>query len=193
MSDREKWDRRYREAAADDVRAALVLRANTHLLPAAGRALDLACGLGGNARLMAASGLDAEGWDVSQVAIDKLNVYARERGLALNGVCRDVEIEPPLPASFDVIVVSRFLSRTLAEDLIEALRPGGLLFYQTFTREHVDPVGPRNDEYRLAPNELLKLFYSLRTLVYREEGRIGDVRQGWRNEAMLVACRERTE
>lgn len=33
---------------------------------------------------------------------------------------------------FDVIVVSRFLDRTLGDAIIEVLKPDGLLFYQTF-------------------------------------------------------------
>ena len=64
-----------------------------------------------------------------------------------------------------------------------------MLFYQTYTRECVDVIGPRRSEYRLAINELLELFAGLRVLVYREEGRVGDLRIGWRNEAMLVAVK----
>jgi tellurite methyltransferase len=37
--------------------------------------------------------------------------------------------------AFDVIVVSRFLDRTLSDAIIDALKPDGLLFYQTFTRD----------------------------------------------------------
>jgi hypothetical protein len=68
-----------------------------------------------------------------------------------------------------------------------ALKPGGLLFYQTFTRVSVGPGGPQNPEYRLAENELLRMFQELQVVVYREEGEIGDKTHGFRNEAMLVA------
>lgn len=44
-----------------------------------------------------------------------------------------------------------------------------------------------NPAYRLATQELLRLFHPLRILVYREEGRVGDTTCGLRNEAMLVA------
>ena len=84
------------------------------------------------------------------------------------------------------MVVSRFLERSLAGNLVRALKPGGLLFYQTFIREKADAAGPHNPAYLLRPNELLELFKDLRLLVYREEALIGDLDRGFRNEAMLV-------
>jgi tellurite methyltransferase len=39
----------------------------------------------------------------------------------------------------------------------------------------------------LAENELLRLFSELRVLAYREEGRVGNMAEGFRNEAMIVA------
>ena len=50
---------------------------------------------------------------------------------------------------------------------MEALKPQGLLFYQTFTHERVTDQGPSNPSYRLAPNELLELFAPLHVLVTR--------------------------
>jgi hypothetical protein len=86
-----------------------------------------------------------------------------------------------------VILVCRFLDRGLVPALISALRPQGLIFYQTFLREAVSPDGPRNPDYRLESNELLRLFAPLHVLAYHEEGLVGDLAQGRRNEAMLVA------
>jgi hypothetical protein len=73
--------------------------------------------------------------------------------------------------------------------LAAALRPGGLLFYQTWTREAVTGRGPANPAYRLEPGELLRAFAGLRVLAYREEGRVGDVARGVRDQAWLVAMR----
>lgn len=183
------WDQRYRAAPVTEVAAARVLVENRHLLPAAGTALDLACGLGGNALLLAAAGLETRAWDSSPVAIEKLRELARERGLRVNAEVRDVVRDPPEANHFDVIVVSRFLDRDLTPRLIQALRPGGLLYYQTYTRARVDDSGPRNEAYRLADGELRALFAPLQLVVYREEGRIGRLDQGLRNEALLVACK----
>lgn len=187
--DREKWEAIYTTQAPAEARAAAVLLEFTHLLPASGRALDLACGRGGNALHLARHGLTVEAWDITQAALDLLNAQAVQTGLTLRTELRDVVAAPPPPASFDVISVSRFLDRKLVPQLCTALRPGGLIFYQTFVREAVSAEGPSNPEYRLGPNELLELFASLRVLAYREEGRSGDLSRGLRDEAWLVAAK----
>ena len=181
-----KWDARYRATAGDPPEAARVLRENRHLLPQQGDALDLACGRGGNALLLAAAGLNVQGWDLSPVAIAALTARAAAAAANVQGQVRDVVESPPAPGTFDVIVVSYFLERALAPALCAALRPNGLLFYQTFVRDKVSPQGPSNPDFLLAENELLALFGSLRTRVYREEGKLGDISQGLRNEALLV-------
>lgn len=189
-TDADKWNRRYRDGGAAPGLAAEVLRENLHLLPARGRALDLACGLGANALLLARQGLETWAWDIAPSAIDRLRVSAA--GLPLRPEVRDAIREPPEPGRFDVIVVSRFLDRHLAPHLATALRPGGLLFYQTFTHTRVDDSGPRSPQFLLADGELLRLFPGLTLRVYREEGTIGNVTRGLRNQAMLVAQRPDT-
>jgi len=185
---RDKWDARYRDAAGPGA-PARVLADNLHLLPANGAVLDLACGLGANALLLAERGLTVSAWDISPVAIARLQAVAGERGVEVQAEARDVERLPPPPDSFDVIVVSHFLERDLAPALATALRPGGLLFYQTFTREGAGGRGPSNPAFRLGPNELLQLFSGLRLVLYREEGDIGDAAAGLRGEAMLVGLK----
>jgi SAM-dependent methyltransferase len=181
------WNARYQETASVP-QAAYVLWENQHLLPATGQALDLACGLGGNALLLATCGLDTWAWDISDIAVARVQAAAQQQGVVLHAEVRDVVACPPCAESFDVIVVSRFLDRDLAPALIEALRPAGLLFYQTFTQVTIGDVkGPITPAYRLAPQELFTLFHPLRILVYREEGSGGDTTRGWRNEALLVA------
>lgn len=185
---RARWDRRYRESERRPG-PARVLTDYAHLLPAAGDALDLACGLGANARFLAARGLRVRAWDLSPVAIARAGERARAEGLSITAEVRDVSARPPEPERFDLIVVSRFLDRALAPALHASLRRGGLLYYQTFTRTHVTPTGPRSEDYRLADNELLTLFAGLQVVAYREEGRLGDLTRGFRDEAMLVAQR----
>jgi len=185
-----KWDLRYAMGTPEAARPCGVLAQHAHLLPLeGGTALDLACGLGGNAIFLAERGFAAAAWDISPVAVSKLNEYAGSRELAVHATARDVLASPPQAESFNVIVVSYFLERELAPGLMRALRPGGLLFYQTWTREAVSSNGPGNPVFRLARNELLELFRGLRLIVYREEGLVGDPSEGMRNEAWLVAMR----
>lgn len=186
-ADRERWNRRYSEADPTSFEPCYALQQFQHLLPAQGDALDLACGLGGNALLMATRGLQTEAWDISEVALERLEEEAHQRGLSLT--TRALEITPAAldTASFDVICVSRYLDRELCPAIVSALNPGGLLIYQTFTQATIDDSGPRNPSYRLGPNELLRLFANLELVAYREEGDLGDRTQGLRNEALLVA------
>ncbi len=190
---REKWDRRYAQGPADSPAPAQVLSEYAHLLPESGTALDLACGRGGNALFLARRGLEVHAWDISKAAIDGLGHQAKSEGLEIRTCECDVNESPPSSNMFDVICVSFYLERAIAGQIMEALKPRGLLFYQTFTHERVTDDGPGNPSYRLGPNELLELFAPLHVLAYREEGRTGNLQLGLRDTAWLVAQRRRGE
>lgn len=183
---RAKWDQRY--LGSDRLPPpASVLIENLHLLPESGRALDLACGLGASALLLAEQGLEVVAWDLSPVAIERLQREAKAHGLRILAQVRDLCERPPEPETFDLILVSHFLERDLVPALSDALRPAGLLFYQTFSNEAVTDRGPSNPAFRLETNELLKSFPSLLVRFYREEGRLSDIVRGTRDIAQLVA------
>ena len=185
-----KWDAHYQSGKHDQKQAVRVLRDYAHLLPTSGDALDLACGTGANALYLANKGMRVSAWDISAQALAILEGRCNRDSLQIEMQQRDVVQSPPLKNSFDVIVVSYFLDRGLIPDIINALRPGGLLFYQTFTRAKVEDYGPRNPDYRLAQNELLDLCHDLQLLIYHEENCVGDCNQGFRNEAYLVGLRK---
>lgn len=182
-----KWNARYADSTAVPSSPLEVLVDNAHLLPSSGAALDLACGLGGSALWLAKRGFTTSAWDWSDVAVDRLRQVAGD--LPLTAEMRDVVQRPPEADCFDVICVGHYLQRELCPAIAAALRPGGLLFYQTFSREKVDDDGPGNPAFRLAENELLRLFPELVARFYRDEGRCGDVSEGFRNKAQLVAQR----
>ena len=184
-----KWDERYRDATQAPPTAAAVLQDNAHLLPATGRALDLACGRGGNALFLAARGLAVDAWDLSPVAVDQLTALAQGRNLPVNAAVRDVLVQPPSEGTYDIITVSYFLDRNLPAALTQALRPGGLLFYQTFGPERLRDKGPSTPAYRLETGELLRLFAALQVRFYREDGLVGDAEFGLRGEVMFVGER----
>lgn len=190
MDNQEKWNARYRQDSGEP-QAARVLRDYQHLLPTDGQALDMACGRGGNAILLARHGLQVDAWDISDVAMETLAAYAADSGLPVHARIHDVEKAPPAAACYDVVVVSYFLDRRLFPALLDALRPGGLLFYQTFLQSKVSGRGPRNPDYRLGDQELLRLSAGLDVLVYREEGCVGDVSKGFRDEVMYVGMKKR--
>jgi len=186
MRTKDKWNDRYKSANETPVQAAMVLRENLHLLPRTGVALDLACGRGGNALLLAQQGLQVVAWDISDVVIDTVKQQAARLSVPITAEVRDVETSPPAVKQFDVIVVSYFLDRNSVQALTDALKSGGLIFYQTFSRERVSDRGPQRDEFRLGKQELLQLFAGLEVVVYREEGLLGDTHAGYRDEALFI-------
>lgn len=186
-SDQQKWDRIYAERSPDTAQVSDVLYQNKHLLPQKGDALDLACGLGANALFLAEKGLNVTAWDISSVAISSLIQTAERKSISIQAEVRDVIVQPLPQEQFDVIIVSHFLAREMNAALIAALKPGGLLFYQTYCRQKDPDIGPKNTDYLLADNELLNLFSGLKVRIYREESMLGDTQVGWRNQAMLVA------
>lgn len=181
----QKWDAIYQQHSKQpDV--AEVLQRNSFLLPGGGQALDLACGLGGNALYLAERGFAVEAWDISPVALEFLRLRAADNGLVISTRTVDIRTAAFPRSQFDVVVVSRFLDRTICHAIMHSMKQGGLLFYQTFTIEKTGESGPRNPDYLLQRNELFKLFSPLQLVYYRENSSLGRLDTGNRNEACFV-------
>ncbi len=184
---KEKWDKNYDSCASDYPSPAEVLHQNQHLLPSQGTALDLACGRGANAICLAENGLSVSAWDISASALKHLSNEAIKKDLKIESESRNISEHPPKPNSFDVITVSNFLERELIDAIKNAINPYGLIFYQTFIIDKVTNVGPSNPDYLLAKNELLFFFKDWNIIYYKEEGTVGRIDQGFRNQAMIIA------
>ena len=163
---RVRWEACYAQAEAVEPEPLPFMTAHGDWMPASGRALDLACGRGGNALFLARRGLDTWAWDYAESAVAGLR--QRADGLPLQVECRDVTARPPEPESFDVTVVAHFLHRPLFPALAAALRPGGLLFYETWAGAYAGR-GPQNPEYRLKLGELAGAFPRLILLELQED------------------------
>ncbi len=187
----EKWDQIHGRGTVKADAWPQVLVENVHLLPTHGRALDVACGLGGASIFLARHGLEVVAWDISPVAIAKLRGFAAQHGLAITADVVDVTGVQLPEQAFDVIHVSNFLERSVCAALSRALRHDGLLFYQTLSLEGLDNAPSKNPDYCLVRGELLGLFHELRPVAYREEALLGNTAQGQRNEVLLVAQKRR--
>jgi len=144
---------------------------NRQLLPRAGTALDAACGRGRHALWLAAQGFRVLAVDRDGRALDDLEATARRRGLSeVATAVLDLESSGSvLPAdAFDVIVAVHYLHRALFPRLIDALRPGGVLVYETFTTAQAVRGKPTNPDFLLLPGELLRLIQPLVVLASRE-------------------------
>jgi len=181
----EKWDQVYQSETIKREPAA-VLADNLFLLPLTGSALDLASGLGANACLLAKQGLTTQAWDISAVAMTKLQQKADAHAIPIKTFTKDITPSCFVSACFDVIVVSRFLDRSICNAIMESLKPNGLLFYQTYTQQKISESGPKNSRFLLAENELLQLFPTLKLVYYRENTDLGMTQHGLRNEAQFI-------
>ena len=148
---------------------AAVLTDNDNILPFKGVALDLACGLGSNSLFLEARGLEVHAWDISKVAVSTL--AERVNSLQLNIQTRVVNITAAaLPVeSYDLVITSHYLDRSLPPAILDATRPGGLICYQTFTAEKQINKGPSNPEFLLQPNELQSFVPDCEILAFKDE------------------------
>ena len=146
------------------------------LIPTAGTVLDVACGSGRHARWLASLGYRVEAVDRDAQAIARLAqipcVTAR--------VC-DLESDPwPYGAAqFDAILVTNYLHRPRFAALLEALRPGAVLIYETFMVGNERLGKPSNPDFLLQAAELLERVQPALTVVAFEQGRIESPRPAW--------------
>ncbi len=70
---------------------------------------------------------------------------------------------------YDLILCVQYLQRSLFPQMARALRPNGVLLFETFTRGQLEcSAGPRNPSYLLETGELREAFPELCVLFYRE-------------------------
>ncbi|HXG93451.1 MAG TPA: class I SAM-dependent methyltransferase [Blastocatellia bacterium] len=169
MADRELWEKRYDTPdLIHGPEASDYLRANAGLLPTSGLALDITAGEGRNSVWLAERGLEVVALDISLRALEKCQRLARARGLVVDVAAVDLaQFEIPRKR-FDMIVCFNFLRRELAPQIIEGLKPCGLLIFETLTIEHLRWKPDFNTDYLLQPGELAAMFSSLRLIKYRE-------------------------
>lgn len=163
------WDARYHNHQPRSPSAFLLSWLDRIHPPPGNRALDLACGTGRNTLALAQHGWNAVGVDISPVALAIARQAARKHGVDLHLAALNLD-DWPLPyAYFDLICVFRFLDRALCARLPRALKPGGVLIYETFTTaQRAYEGGPRTDAFLLQPGELPTLFPALHVLEYEE-------------------------
>ena len=179
------WNRRYeQEKRAGFERPRLLLLEHLWRLPDQGLALDAAMGLGGNAGCLLAHGLKVVGVDVSDTALR----IAKARFPALMAVQADLAQFHLPKFMFDVILNFYYLERRIWPAYSQALKPGGILIFETLTEDMLSIHPDINPLYLLSPRELLHGFPELELLVYHE-GWVESANRHPRAVASLVATK----
>jgi len=144
---------------------------NADLLPRGGKVLDVACGRGRHALLLASAGFDVHAIDRDPAKIEFLQETAERLHLSLS--CDVVDLEtnpvPALPGPCDAVLVFNYLHRPLMPALRGALAPGGRLFYETFTAPQARRGHPKNPAFLLNAGELPALMAPLSVIRSRED------------------------
>lgn len=135
-----------------------------------GRALDLACGTGGNAFFLARRGYRVDAVDISEVGLEIAQAEARRRGLSINWVQAAAEHLPLCGPAYDCIVVFRFLVRPVMYGLQRLLKPRGLLFYESFNIRRLETHPDFNPVYLVQMGEFPKWFEALETILASDSG-----------------------
>ena len=155
---------------------------------APGETLDLACGGGRHARLLAALGHPVLAVDRDAASL------AQAAGPGITTLQYDLEAEggawPFAPGRFAGIVVTNYLHRPLFAHLAGALAPNGILVYETFALGNERFGKPSSPAFLLAPGELLDVAarHGLKVLAY-EDGIIETPRPA-RVQRLCAAGRE---
>jgi rhodanese-related sulfurtransferase len=146
------------------------LLSHTALVPPGARVLDVACGRGRHALLLAAAGSMVRAVDGDPDRVARLSALARRLRLPLDAEVMDLESGPVDlgDGERDLVLVFNYLHRPLFPSLARALRPGGVLLYETYTREQARLGRPTNPDHLLEPGELPGLVAPLEVIRERE-------------------------
>jgi SAM-dependent methyltransferase len=152
VSDRDRWQQRHAGRPPRAAPSAFVQAQVTQLERDGrrGRALDLACGAGRHAALLAESGFETIAVDHASQACRRVAGDAPQ----VRAVVADAGRLPFRAATFDVIVQTLFLDRSLFPALLALLTRGGLLLAETFLLAQHEQTGHPRREFCLAPGEL---------------------------------------
>ncbi len=165
--DREKWNQRYREGSYNKNNPVTLVEEWLPVLPA-GRALDVACGAGRNALLLAQAGCQVDAIDISSEGLALARQEARNRGLAINWIEHDLDEPWRFATGYDVILVMWYVNLELLAELCACLAPGGYLLCEDHMRTDQDVIGPTSPDYRVAPGALREAVSGVDILLYEE-------------------------
>ena len=152
IEDKERWDEKYSKKTKIPEEAIPLVQNYTELAPGK-QALDLACGMGRHSKYLAGKGFTVDALDISSVAISHLqglpHIHAKEVDFDTYSLPKE---------KYDLIVCVYFLKRSLFAQMIDALKPNGILLIETFLHNEENEREPSNPAFLLSEGELEAFF-----------------------------------
>jgi len=135
----------------------------SHLVPAGGTVLDVACGGGRHMHWFQLRGHRVCGVDRSPEAVAASAAFG-------DAMLADIEqgAWPYAGREFDSVIVTNYLWRARLPAMIAAVAPGGVLLYETFAAGNETVGKPSRADFLLSPGELLAACADLRVVAYED-------------------------
>lgn len=162
-------------------------------LSSKGPVLDLACGGGRNGLYLLSRGVPVVFADIRADALEQISEALAGQGPTSVELWQvdleDAGSSPLAGRLFSAIMVFRYLHRPLMPSIRDAICPGGLLIYETFTVEQPNYGRPKNPDFLLQPGELLQCFGDWQVL-HSFEGIEGSGKPGEKRAIAQIVARK---
>ncbi len=167
ISDSIKWNERHGAKTGFHAPDSYLQQQFSRLKP--GKALDMACGRGRNAFLLAAGGFETIAADIAEVGLQHLRAAAHERHLSVETMLIDLD-EPDLlnqKAPFDTIICINFKpGKALLKLIPDLLSQDGTFLWVSFNELQV-ALNAFPPAKALHPEEFVDSFTSLKMIEYK--------------------------
>ena len=159
--DKKRWNDKYKNALLPQNEIEVVRK---YAKVAKGnKALDIACGMGRNTKLLVKMGFEVDALDISEVAIESL------KGLDnIDAQVVDFDTYELKENAYDLIVCTYFLERKLFPKIHKALKVDGVFIMETFMHHAENEKVPSNRAFLLEKNELEATFSKNYEIIYLE-------------------------
>lgn len=146
-----------------------LVRDHLSLLPK-GRVLDIAMGEGQNSVFLAKKGFILEGVDISEVALRKAKLLAKQNGVSIQTFAQSIESFNLKPETYDVILNLRLLRRALIPAMRKSLKKNGVIVFESSTVDQIKKSKDRSlrKDVLLNIGEAKELFRDYEILFYQE-------------------------
>jgi len=163
IEDKNRWDEKYKNNHPIPSKIVEVLE-KYFLLAKGNKALDIACGTGRNAKFLVTKGFKVDALDISPVALSDLKDIEN-----INPQEVDFDMYQLKENSYDLIVCTYYLNRSLFPQIEKALKKDGIFIFETFMHHPDNTKVPSNKSFLLDDGELVKTFSDRYEILYLNE------------------------